>query len=108
MLIFRKALNKVFDINYLFLTVEERDGVNVLALGSSTSQAVIVSVLHGSGMAILSLANILLDGLEVGSESDCKRERFLKDLLNYLGLTCSDPKKFVLTNAYLFGSTEVL
>lgn len=87
--------------------MEERDGVTVLALASLTSQAVIVSVLHGAGMALLSLANIFVDGLEVGSGSDCKREQFLKDLLNYLGLTCSDPKKSVLTNAYLFGSTEV-
>lgn len=87
--------------------MEKNDRVNILALTSTTSQAVIVSVLHGSGLAILSLADLLADKLELYNEYDCRRKRLLKNLLNYLGLTCKDLKKSVLTEAYLLGNSKV-
>ena len=91
-------------ISFLLL-VEKQENVKVLAASAQTSQAVVVSVSHGDGIAVLSTAQISPDVTEDTLENGSKE--LLKILLNFLGMSCGDTKQSLLTNAYLLGDDKV-
>ena len=90
---------------YFILLVEKQENVKVLAASAQTSQAVVVSVSHGDGIAVLSTAQISPDVTEDRLENGSKE--LLKILLNFLGMSCGDTKQSLLTNAYLLGDDKV-
>jgi predicted GTPase len=89
-----------------FLVNKKEENIEVLAVSSQASQPVVISMSHGDGTAILSTTQISVDTLDDELNNEIKE--LLTILLNFLGVTCGNANKSILTNAYLLGDDKVI
>ena len=89
-----------------FLVNKKEENIEVLAVSSQASQPVVISMSHGDGTAILSTTQTSMDTLDDELNNEIKE--LLTILLNFLGVTCGNANKSVLTNAYLLGDDKVI